>query len=474
MRRRWIRVGALVAALALLATACSQDDDAETTTTAAPETTTTAAPAETTTTAAADEETTTTTAAPEPAVAFGKGVTAEPCPDGNPDNGCIYLGVISDLSDGPFAPLAIPATAGIIEFWNKVNADGGIDGFDVAITAENTVDARYNPSEHVEGYVEIEPNILLLAQSLGTPQTQAALPQYIEDNMFAVPATWWSGWAFPETDGNGLVLETGVSYCIEAMNDVDFVVGQLGTDFTYAVVGFPGDFGGDVAAGIAHAAGEYGLGDPVFQLTQVPLSAGGDVSEAVSQILATSPDVVFITTGPGELAQTMGGVFGAGGQALFIGTHPSWNPGLVAQEALLPALQAAYFQSGFMPTWFGESAGHDAARAAADATGQAPNEWFLIGWASQYVVKALIEAGIANGDITRAGLVAAREQLDDVSFDGMLPNASYVGNANDVAPRDSLLNQVDPEAPGGTVNAAPMFTGPTAAAYDFSAPCFVP
>ena len=473
MRKRWKRGAILLAVLALLATACSQDDEAETTTTAAPATTTTAAAAQTTTTAG-DDTTTTTTSAPEPGVVFDVGVTEEPCEGGNPDNGCIYLGVISDLSDGPFAALAIPAVAGALEFWNTVNAEGGVAGFDVAITAENTVDARYNPSEHVEGYVEIEPNILMLAQSLGTPQTQAALPQYIEDNMVAVPATWWSGWAFPENDGNGLVLETGVSYCLEAMNDVDFVVGQLGTDFSYAVVGFPGDYGGDYAAGVDVGAEANGLGEPTFQLTQVPLSAGGDVSEAVSQILANAPDVVFITTGPLELAQTMGGVFGAGGQALFVGTHPTWNPGLVAQEALLPALQAAYFQSGFVPGWFGESEGHDKARAAAEAIDQSPNEWFLNGWASQYPVKALIENAVANGDLTRAGVVAAIQQLDDVSFEGMLPNQSYVGSPNDVAPRQSIINQVDAAAPGGTKTATGMFTGPTAAAFEFNAPCFVP
>lgn len=473
MRTRWARALVLLAVLALLAAACSQDPESETTTTAASAETTTTAPAETTTTAAGDD-TTETTAAPDTGPSFDVGVTAEPCEGGNPDNGCIYLGVISDLSDGPFAPLAIPAVAGLEAFWDSVNADGGVGGFDVAITSDNTVDAHYNPSEHVEGYVEIEPNILMLAQSLGTPQTQAALPQYIEDNMVAVPATWWSGWAFPESDGNGLVLETGVNYCLEAMNDVDFVVGQLGAEISYAVVGFPGDYGGDYAAGVAVGAGAYGLGDPTFQLTQVPLSAGGDVSEAVSQIMATSPDVVFMTTGPLELAQTMGGVFGAGGQALFIGTHPTWNPGLVQQEALLPALQAAYFQSGFMPGWFGESEGHDKARAAADAIGQDPNEWFLNGWASQYPVKALIEIAADNGDLTRAGLVAAISQLDDVSFEGMLPNASYVGTPGDVVPRQSILNSVDPEAPGGTVTATGMFSGPTAQAYDFSAPCFVP
>jgi hypothetical protein len=466
MKRRWVQILALLAVLVLIAAACAQEDAETTTTTTAAATTTTEAATTTT-----EGETTTTT---EAGVAFDLGVTEEPCPDGNPDNGCIYLGVISDLSDGPFAALAIPAVAGAIEFWNTVNAGGGVGGFDIAITADNTVDAHYNPSEHVEGYVEIEPNILMLAQSLGTPQTQAALPQYIEDNMFAVPATWWSGWAFPENDGNGLVLETGINYCLEAMNDMDFVVGQLGTDITYGIVGFPGDYGGDPAAGYLHAAGELGLGDPAFQLVQVPLSAGGDVSEAVSTILATTPDVVFITTGPLEMAQTMGGVFGAGGQAMFVGTHPTWNPGLVAQEALLPALKAAYFQSGFVPGWFGESAGHDAARGAADAIGQEPNEWFLNGWASQYPVKALIEAGLANGDITRAGLVGALGDLTDVSFEGMLPNASYVGDPNDIVSRQSIINRVDETAPGGTVTATGMFSGPTAEAYDFTAPCFVP
>lgn len=471
MRRKWMKVLALFSVLALVATACSQEDDAETTTAAPAETTTTAA-AETT--AAPAETTEATTETTQPGVAFDVGVTAEPCPDGNADNGCIYLGIISDLSDGPFAPLAIPAVAGAEEFWNTMNAAGGVAGFDVAITADNTVDAHYNPSEHVEGYLQIEPNILMLAQSLGTPQTQAALPQYIEDNMVAVPATWWSGWAFPENDGGGLVLETGVNYCLEAMNDVDFVVGQLGAEISYAVVGFPGDYGGDYAAGVAVGAEAYGLGDPTFQLTQVPLSAGGDVSEAVSQILATGPNVVFITTGPLELAQTMGGVFGAGGQAMFVGTHPTWNPGLVQQEALLPALEAAYFQSGFMPGWFGESAGHDAARAAADSIGQDPNEWFLNGWASQYPVKALIEAAVGNGDLTRAGVVASLQQLTDVSFDGMLPNQSYVGDPNDSAPRQSIINQVDAAGPGGTKTATGLFVGPTAEGHDFSAPCFVP
>ena len=66
----------------------------------------------------------------------GPGITADPCPDAvNADNGCIYLGVLSDLTEGPFAALAVPITDGQRAFWLDVNEKGGIGGFDVDIDA---------------------------------------------------------------------------------------------------------------------------------------------------------------------------------------------------------------------------------------------------------------------------------------------------------------------------------------------------
>ena len=50
------------------------------------------------------------------------GVTAEPCPGSvNPDNGCIFLGAITDTS-GPFAALGPDVTQGGVDFWDAVNA----------------------------------------------------------------------------------------------------------------------------------------------------------------------------------------------------------------------------------------------------------------------------------------------------------------------------------------------------------------
>ena len=57
------------------------------------------------------------------------GVTKEPCPKAiDTTKGCIYLGTISDLTVGPFAPLAVPITKAQIAFWKRVNKAGGIGG----------------------------------------------------------------------------------------------------------------------------------------------------------------------------------------------------------------------------------------------------------------------------------------------------------------------------------------------------------
>ena len=129
---------AILAAFVLIAAACA-NEPAETTTTPA-ETTITAA--QTTTTAG---ETTTTEDMME--IATDVGVTEEPCPDGNPDRGCIYLGVLTDES-GPFKGAAPALYGGQQLFWAAVNAEGGIGGaYDVALPADLKKDTSYTEDE---------------------------------------------------------------------------------------------------------------------------------------------------------------------------------------------------------------------------------------------------------------------------------------------------------------------------------------
>ena len=59
-------------------------------------------------------------------IATDVGVTSDPCPDAvNEDNGCIYLGTLSDLTVGPFAAAGPTIVDGQKAFWDRVNEDGG-------------------------------------------------------------------------------------------------------------------------------------------------------------------------------------------------------------------------------------------------------------------------------------------------------------------------------------------------------------
>ncbi|MFH1331124.1 MAG: ABC transporter substrate-binding protein [Actinomycetota bacterium] len=480
MRRRpWFVALAVLAVFSLVAAACGDDD--ATTTTAAPTTT-----AATTTTAGPTTTAATTTTEAPAEIAFDTGVTLEPCPDStNPENGCIYLGNISDFS-GPFGLFGQPLAAGHLDFWARVNAEGGIgpDGgqkFDVAITEDNTVDAGYVAEQHVAGYEQIRGNIAALAETLGTLQTLAALPLYVEDSTIGAVSTWYSGWSFPDLDG-GVIMETGTNYCMEAMNGFDFMVGLQAqqfekTTFTYGIVKFPGDYGEDYANGVKYAAAQYGLGEPLAEQLQIPLSAGGTLDDAVIAMATTKPDVIFVATGPQELATLIGGLYGAGHQtALYVGVGPSWNVALLG-TAVRPLLEAGvYFHTSPWGPWNSDTAGHAAMRAAADAAGRDPATLgigYIAGWAMEYNIKAALEQAIANGDLTRAGILAAAGQLTAVDNEGMLPAKSFVGTPAETVERGSLVNRVDTTAVDGLSVLAPFFVGPTAAGYDFSAPCAI-
>jgi hypothetical protein len=480
MNRKWIRIGMLLAAMALVASACSNTDSDDTTTTAAASaaTTTTAATAATTTTAAT-AATTTTAADAGGDVAFDVGVTAEPCPEGDADRGCIYLGTLTDES-GPFAS-ASPALGGAQRaFWAAVNAGGGVGGaFDVALPDDLSKDTQYNPEVFVQQYNDIAGEIAAVAQSLGTSQTIAALPSYVRDDVAAAPMSWWSGWGFDEVD-SGLVIEFGTNYCFEAMNAFDWSMGAVPaagrpTPTKIGILAIPNDYGLDYSAGVRHAAEAYGV-EVAWESPVIPISAGGDQAqaEAVQAVLANPVDIVYLVTGPNETAAIVGGAAAQGATNLFIGASPSWNVAILSSPAA-PAFEAGlFFQSSFVGPWQYDSAGHEAMRQTLSLVGiddANANDFFVAGWVSQYGVKAALDQAYASGDLTRAGIATAARSLESVSYDGMMTERDFGGDPNEQFPRDSTMGAVDVTQPTGIALVQDFFVGPTAEAYDFTEAC---
>lgn len=389
------------------------------------------------------------------------GVSSDPCPNAVDDSkGCIYLGVISDFT-GAFKGIGVPLTAGQTAYWDAVNNNGGIGDYEVDVTT-HVEDNEYSPDTHAEAFAGMKDDVLALAQSLGSAQTAGILADAKAEDILIAPVSLTSGWLFEDD-----VIEIGTNYCSEAMNIVDYAVDTLGAK-SVAAVHFPGDYGDDAAVGVRIAAEARGIA-----FTDVPTEPGEDQTAAIAGVLKSKADVVVVTTGPVEMATVLGGSMQQGFTGRFIGSIPTWNVALLDTPAK-EALQANYLQASSIGNWDADTPGHEAMRAAASAAGQDPNEWFMLGWATGYAMKAVLDKAVSDGDLTREGMIAAATSLDSIDTEQMLPDGTgnFAGDPNETAVRSTLLNKVDPKASTGVSEEVAPFVGPTAESYDFKEPCY--
>lgn len=442
MQQRSRTAVALIGAALLAVTACTQVDDGESSAAPLPET---------------DTEVTLVT---------GQGVTKEPCPDAvNPDNGCIYLGVLSDLTEGPFAALAVPITDAQRDFWRLVNERGGLGGYDIDID-EHTRDTKYLPAEHAAQYNQIAGNVLALAQTLGTVNTESVLADMQQRSLVAVPTTWWSGFAFDENDG-GIVMETGYSYCTEAIVGLDWFAENYGMPESVQAVGYPGDYGGDSAEGVRRWAEVNNVELRPYVGTG-PNQITGNQDAVVSAVSAAQPDVVVLGIGPAETAEIIGKLAASGYQGRFMGALPTWNPALLDSPAA-PAIMAMYNHMSPYQNWDGDSQGIADMKEALGGTLPA-NGGYVIGWAIGYPMKAALEAAIESGNLTPEGLAAVLPGLT-ASYDGMAPDQTYGGDPQTNAIQSVYIGQPNPDVELGMETIEFAYTGPTFDKTDYSTAC---
>jgi ABC-type branched-subunit amino acid transport system substrate-binding protein len=397
-------------------------------------------------------------------VNFDIGVTDDPCPNAvNDDNGCIYLGTISDLTVGPFAPLGGPITDAQEAFWQRVNEEGGIAGFDIDVTTY-VRDNEYNPEIHNQVYQEIKNDVLALAQTLGSPTTAAIVDDMEASNIVGAPAGWTSLWDFTD-----VIIESGTNYCLEAMNQVDYFVEQNGGVESVIAVGLPGDYGEDGGAGARIAAEANGA--EFTWVEQTPLAAGGTTTEAVEAIVGQEPDMVSLFLPPRETAEIVGGAAARGYQGQFIGAGPSWNPALLESPAA-EAMIGLYLFSGYWGPFGADTEGHNAMReAVGDVTA---NEGYTVGWVWSYPLRQALQDAAEAGDLTREGLLAVINEMTTVDYEGMLPEdaGNYAGEPNETVFRQSVITQPNPEIDGGAEMIQDFFSGPTAEDFELTGPCY--
>ena len=453
----------LLLVLALVAAACSSDSDDTTTTAAASggeETTTTVA-------SSGDDETTTTTAAPEEPMEmmtdFGVDLEA----------GTITVGQTADLT-GPFSPLVAPIMAGQQMYWAWVNANGGIGGLQVVM---ETRDTAYEVEQHIAAYDELRDQVVAISHTTGSPQTLAISDALVEDSMIAVPATWYSGWT--DTNIAPTVLHNGAPYCLEAMSLLDWMLDEEKTAGneapTLAIASIPGDFGLDPMAGALIWAEANGI--EVVHDGSGTIVPGQDLKPVADAIVASGADLVYVTTTPSTFSEVYGAALTQGFEAKWSGAGPTYNPAFLVSP-IADAIQRDWYGGFYMQPWGGDSAGMALTMQLVEASGadMPANDYVGLGVVEAMLVHAALETAYENGDMTRAGVLAAVQSLDNVTFQGMAPAENYTGSTSDQIQRAITLwrpSVANLEAGGsGSEIIQTDFIGPTAESFEFTEACY--
>ncbi|MBA9004721.1 ABC transporter substrate-binding protein [Thermomonospora cellulosilytica] len=403
--------------------------------------------------------------AEDPAGAGAPGVTDEPCPNAvDKSKGCIYLGVISDLTSGPFHLLGAPTTKAQQAFWRRVNQQGGIAGYEIDVT-RYVVDSKYDVDTHQRLYRQIRGRVLAMAQTLGSSHTARILPELRADKMIAVPASWSSAWEFED-----VILESGVNYCFESMNAVDYAVDSWRAD-SVMVVHFDNDYGKDAVAGARAAAQRRKLS---FKTVATPPGADKQAA-AVAEILAERPDAVLLAVGPAEVGGIVSQAVKQGYRGRFIGSTPSWSRTLLELKdpQAVTAIKQSFWKVSPWKPYAADTPGHSAMRAVLGLTGSEPNDNYTSGWVWSYPLKAVIQRAAANGELTREGLLKAMRQVTRIDYEGMLPAEAgdFSGDPDSAAFRGSLMSVPDAKELTGIRITRDFFVGPTAKGHRLTAPC---
>ncbi len=444
-----LRVLIALLAFALVVAACGTSEDT---------TTTTSPPGQTTTTGG--QETTTTAEMMEIATDVGVDLEA----------GVIRVGLLSDLT-GVFSFLVQGIVDGYEAAVKELNEQGGINGLMIEL---EIFDTAYMADQTVIGFNELKDSVVAFGHSVGSPQTVAILPDLAAEGIATIPLTWYSGWTDPTYSGN--LIHHGAPYCIEAMNILDFLVSEMGSDMSIAFASLGGDYGLDSMAGAKYAAEQLGL--------EVVLDKSGmigqeDLVTTADAISASGADIVFITTEPNVTfpAIYQEAVLNDGMVAIWTGANPTYSPNYLLGD-FAEEIERDWYGFAYVSPWGGDSQGAADVRdlMAKWRSDLGPFDYYGEGVLEVKILEEALRRAYDNGDMTRAGVLAALKSIDGLEFDGLAPPESYVGTPDEQLQRSGWIIKPSLEdlAAGGTGTTIieTDYVGPLAAAYDFQEACY--
>lgn len=383
-------------------------------------------------------------------------------PGFDPATGEIRLGIISPLT-GAVASIGLPLTAGNRVWFDYINQEKkGIAGkYKIVLDAK---DSQYVPQTAVQMYNQIKGNVVMFAQLLGTPSTMAVLPQLKADNIVAAPASLDAEWVREPN-----LLPIGGPYQIQMINAADWLLKEGGGQGKAMCTLTQDDLYGQAGqAGVDFAAKELGF----TVKTQAKFKAtSADFTAQVQQLKGAKCEVVFLVSTPSDTGKALGTAAQQGFAPQWIGQSPSYIGALTAAASPLKYYLARTFYIASEGTEWGDL----------DVTGmkdmldrltkyqpsQAPDYYFAFGYNQARAVTQVLEKAVELGDLSRAGIIKAMEEVGTLTFDGLSGDYKYGKAADREPPRTSTIFKINLTKPIGIERVKYNFSSDAAKKYSF-------
>lgn len=377
------------------------------------------------------------------------------------DGKTIKLGVLTPLT-GTVAVIGQPLTAGNKVFFDALNAEGGIAGkYKVELVQE---DSQYKTDVAVQKYNKIKGDVVAFTQVLGTAPTLAVLPQLRTDKILAAPASLDALWVREEN-----LLPVGAPYQVQAINAMEYYFTDGGGAKTDTICTMIQDdvYGEAGQAGIDFAAEKYGFTVANTQKFKVGTE---NYAGQIGALAGAGCKMVFLVATPSDAAK----VWGTAAQARFapqwFGQSPSYT-GALAKSAVAPYMQQSVLIVAEGTEWGDESVpGMKEMVAAATkyAPDQEPDYYFAFGYNQARAMTAVLEKAVELGDLSRAGILKASNELGTVKFEGLTGDYEYGPADTRNPPRSSTIFAVDPTKPFGLKKVKYNFTSDAAKEIEFA------
>lgn len=357
------------------------------------------------------------------------------------DGGTIKLGVIS-AQTGPAAVIARPVLSGNEVFYKQLNEKGGIAGkFKVELLVEDNAN---NEGQTVQRYAKLKNQVVIFGQIFGTPGTKAVLSQANADDVIAAVTSFDNLWLREKA-----LIPLGATYQIQAINSIDHYLRNEGKSATkLCSLSSQNAYGSAAYEGFHSAltaAAKKSSADVHFGPTDQ------DFSGQIAELKNAGCEMVYAALVPPQLVRLAGNAARANYQPRWILQGPTWHPSLLESPAVKYLEKHAWVSGEGLewgdPNTPGMAGLIDAITRYSAA--QKPDPWFVYGYNQAHVVARVLEIAVKNGDLSRAGILAARDQLKEVDFGGLTGKHKFGTVAERELPRQSSVFAINHEKPAG-------------------------